>query len=122
MQGKVKAGAGIASGMLAVDRFPALCADRGWGARLKLGGEKRGGFGNIILCPHPSAQHTAGDEAPREREGKLDGLILDEAGGLLFFLNQEKNEGRNDNFEGDVRGTKRAEDPLKKKKITTEGK
>lgn len=49
----------IASGMLAVDRFPPLCADRGWGARLKVGGGKKGGIWEYSLSsPQPAVDYS----------------------------------------------------------------
>lgn len=58
--------AGIASGMLAVVRFPPPRADRGWGARLKTGRRKGGDLGIFfVLTPQYSTQLEKETEAPR---------------------------------------------------------
>lgn len=84
--------------MLAVDRFPPLCADRGWGTRLKLGGErgeegeeKRGWWIWEYSLSSPRSLHTTGDGYGGSSLEKLDGLIPEREG---FSFNKEKTEER----------------------------
>lgn len=54
-------------------------------------GRRNGGFGNS-LCPHPAAQHTAGERTGRT----LDGFESHQTGGFAFL--EEKTEEKQTNF------------------------